>query len=212
MINALCNFLQRNEFQVVIVEGPRGVGKSTFCGRLLSQSDLVFYKTWGLEQRDIYREMRTLSLDLPQGTYFVLDFIKQIDLAHPILADRGNLSALAYQKDQPYGTNSLLHQYYVKLMHECHAVLLVLMGPEDVILNRRLRRRVGDEQKVYLMPPGLAVHTVQRDVEDYSNAVETMVRAGLHSVASFGMDEGCVCTAYVPRDTVVHYPEGTRED
>ncbi len=212
--NALCNFIQSNKFKIVIVEGPRGVGKTTFCKNLLEASDMVLYKTWGGEQKLVRHEMRDkLNLDLPQGTYFILDFLRQVDLPRPILADRGNLSALAYQRELPYGTNSELHKYYAGLMKESRALMLVLTGPEDVILRRRIDRGEEDENKLYKLDLWKAMDLVVIDSEVYDQAVDKMIKAGLEETAIFDMGEGCTCWGYVAKGmTVQHPPEIIYED
>lgn len=211
--NALCNFLQRNEFKVVIVEGPRGVGKTTFCDSLLNVTDLIYYKTWGGQQKWLRRGMQdTLNLDLPQGTYFVLDFVKQVQLTRPVLSDRGNLSALAYQRDLPYGLNNELHEYYVQLMQDSRAVMLVLTGPEDVILSRRIARKEEDEFKLHEMSLERARSKVHVDCEVYEEATDKMCAAGLYNHASFDLGEGCVCWAYTANGMHVVTPNKEESD
>lgn len=211
--NVLCKFLQTNNFNVTIVEGPRGVGKTTFCNKLLEVSDLIYYKTWGGEQRDVrFRMEGDLNLSLPQGTYFVLDFVRQVPPARPVLADRGNISALAYQREFPYGKNSELHKYYVDLMRESRSVMLVLSGPEDVLLRRRISRKDEDEFKLYTLPEGNAKGLVRRDYEAYEESVAMMVNAGLENVAAFDLDDCCVCDAYIASGMEVTLPpEGNYE-
>lgn len=212
--NHLCKFVQDNDFNVVMVEGPRGVGKTTFCNRLLETTRLVYYKTWGSEQKWLRHQMQEkFNLDLPQGTYFVLDFVKQVPLAAPVLADRGNISALAYQRELPYGTNSELHKYYVRLMKESNAIMLVLSGPEDVLLRRRIKRGAEDEFALHKMTEEHARVKVQVDCGYYEEAVDKMINAGLEEVASFDMDEGCLCTAYAAKGmNLLLPPEDTYED
>lgn len=203
----LCEFIEDNKFKVVIVEGPRGVGKTTFCGRLLDDTELVYYKTWGTEQKLLRCRMeRSLSLDLPQGTYFVLDFVKQIPLVSPVLADRGNLSAIAYQCDLPYGTNSKLHEYYVSLMRDSRTLLLNLTGPEDKILQRRIGRAGEDESRLYELPLSVAKEKVRKDCERYWAAIDKMVTAGLDEVGTFELEEGFICWAYTAKGLDIILP------
>jgi len=199
----LLRFLQRNGFKLVILEGPRGAGKTTCCERLLASSDLLYYKTWGSEQKWIRDDMqRKLNLDLPQGTYFVLDFIKQAKsvLKRPILADRGNLSAIAYQRELPYGQNTELRKYYVQLMRDSEAVLLYLSAPVDVLISRRVGRKEEDEQKLHTASAGLVRRTIEHDVRLYESSLDLMVKSGLEDVDEFDLN-GTTCTCFVPTDT-----------
>lgn len=196
----LLRFLQENNFRVVIIEGPRGVGKTTLSDELLKYTSLVYYKTWGREQKWLRHTMSSdYGLDLPQGTYFVLDFIKQVPLAQPVLADRGNISALAYQRELPIGNNRDLHKYYVDLMRDTHSVLLYLTGPEDVILSRRVSREREDEFSLHTMNNAEALHRVKSDSELYEDSIRRMTSAGLVSLDEFDLGEGCVCWAYIPK-------------
>lgn len=210
--NALCKFIQGNEFRVVIVEGPRGVGKTTFCNNILQRSNLSFYKTWGVEQKWLRHDMqRKYDLDLPQATYFVLDFVAQVPLAKQVLADRGNLSAVVYQREFPYGTNSDLRKYYVDLMRRTHSVLLYLEGPDEVLLSRRISRLDEDEEKLYTLPRDSARSRVRSDIEGYDEGLEKMIAAGLHEAASFELDDCCSCVAFVATGTQLK-PTGGDDD
>lgn len=200
--NHLCNFLQRNQFKVVIVEGPRGIGKTTFVENLLKQTNMIHYKTWGGDQKWIRHDMQNQGLTLPQGTYFVLDFIRQVEITRPVLADRGNLSGVVYQHDQPYSTNQKLLEYYVSLMDECSTVMLYLTGPVDVLLKRRTRRTSQDEQGLDKVDPQKAREIVEKDVGDYEVGLNKMILAGLTSIGTYNLDEGCTCSCFVPRQSV----------
>lgn len=202
--NLLCRWLQENAFRLVIVEGPRGVGKTTFCDNLIKCSDLIYYKTWGRNQKWHRHEMQeNLHLVLPQGTYFVLDFVAQTQLAQPVLADRGNLSALVYQRDEVWGQNKNLREYYSDLMHDCRAVTLVLSGPEEVLTRRRVGRTTDDEQSLHLMTERERKARVLDDIYYYEKAVSSMLRSGWKEVGIFQLDEGCFCSCYVSKKTLV---------
>lgn len=214
--NALLKFLQLNYFKLIILEGPRGSGKTTLCKKLLEATDLIYYKTWGNEQKWIRHEMQgRLNLDLPQGTYFALDFIKQVSagMSRPVLADRGNISALAYQRELPYGKNQELHKYYVQLMRDTRAAMLVLSAPAHVILKRRIDRGEQDEQKLYKTTLDSAKREVAHDLSLYSDAVEMMCDAGLEEVAMFEIGDSTVCSCYTPEGMPVQLlEEGNDED
>lgn len=204
--NSLLAFVQKNNFRVVIVEGPRGCGKTTFCHRLLTMTDLVYYKTWGGEQKWVRHEMsESLNLDLPQGTYFVLDFLAQIHTRHPVLADRGNLSALAYQRTLPWGQNRELHKYYCGLMQQCNAVMLVLEGSLETLVRRRMGRGEEDEEKLYQHSVDFVRPKVQRDIDTYADAVDRMLEAGLEEVYSIDLAEQCECRCLVPLNTQLNF-------
>lgn len=198
--NTLLQLLQDNHYNVVILEGPRGVGKTTLCNKILDATNLVYYKTWGGNQKWLRHEMQEkLNLDLPQGTYFVLDFIRQASLSRPVLADRGNISAIAYQSNQVYGTNKYLHEYYANLMVQARAVVLSLSGPPDTIYSRRLSRQSEDEQHLHLKSREEGFSIVEKDIEDYDRAVSAMMGPKLlKQAAMFEMDEGCECWVLVP--------------
>ena len=212
----LLRFLQLNDFRVVIIEGPRGSGKTTCCTRLLERSDLLYYKTWGSEQKWIRAQMQSsFKLDLPQGCYFALDFIKQAlpAISRPILMDRGNISALAYQREFTWGSNKDLRVYYVDLMKSCSACLLVMSTPVSSILERRVARGDGDEQRLHALPVHQAESIVSRDVRVYEESVDDMCTAGLDEVALFDVGGATTCTCYVPKDTeliveAMNYVEG----
>lgn len=210
----LVEFIQTNDFNIVIVEGPRGSGKTTLCAKLLQATDLIYYKTWGGQQSGIREQMQeTLNLDLPQGTYFVLDFLRQVPPIRTVLADRGNLSAIAYQRELPYSTNSKLHEYYVGLMRESKALLLELTVLEDTLLKRRLQRAEQDELRLYNLEAAKARAKVKADCDIYEEALDKMIAAGLEEAASFELDEDCFCWAYVAKGTKVNLlPEKLNED
>lgn len=213
--NALLKFLQLNNFKLVILEGPRGSGKTTLCDKLLATTDLMYYKTWGSEQKWVRHEMQgRLNLDLPQGTYFVLDFLKQVSdgLSRPILADRGNISALAYQRELPYGKNKELHKYYVQLMKESRAAMLVLSAPASVILQRRIGRGEKDEQKLHKASIDIAQREVAHDLALYSDAIDLMMDAGLEEVSMFEIGDGNVCSCYTPEGMPVQLLEEGYDD
>lgn len=201
-LNRLLKFLQRNTFQAVIVEGPRGSGKTTLVDKLLSATDMVYYKTWGENQKWTWRDMQEkMQLDLPQGTYFVLDCIAQIApaLSRPLLFDRGNLSAISYQRTLPWGRNNDLHKYYVELMLRSKACMLVMDAPVDTLLDRRIRRGEKDEQKLYQLDPANARKIVEQDDSIYGESVETMIQAGLEEAEHFELDDYVLCTALTPK-------------
>lgn len=205
----LVEFLKLNKFNVVIVEGPRGSGKTTFCTRLLSSMDLVYYKTWGGNQSDVRNMMQQeLSLDLPQGTYFVLDFVRQVETKIPVLADRGNLSAMAYQRELPWGSNNKLHEYYVDLMEQSGAVLLTLTASVDEILRRRINRAEQDEFRLHRLDEKSARSWVTHDCEIYEESTDRMVRAGLREVESFDIGGGTTCWVFAPKGVeILHSTE-----
>lgn len=210
----LLRFLQNNAFNVVILEGPRGSGKTTCCKLLLERSDLLYYKTWGTEQKWIRGDMQDkLNLDLPQGTYFVLDFIKQARaaLSRPILADRGNISAIAYQRELPYGQNAELRKYYVNLMRDSGAIFLYLTAPVDTIVARRVGRGDQDEQFLYKRTAAYARRIVEHDVNLYASSVDMMLDAGLDEVAQFELGGGTTCTCLVPEGVSVVEPEEIKD-
>ena len=203
----LCSFLKKNAFKVVMVEGPRGIGKTTLCGQLIEALDLAYYKTWGDEQRTVRGDMQSrLGLDLPQGTYFVLDLARQVSFSRPIIADRCNLSALVYQRDTKYGTNAELHSYYASLMRESRSVILALTGPEDVIVDRRVGRGVNDEFRLYEVEGAAALLEVRRDSQLYKEALCRMSYAGVEAVAIFELDDGVCCWAYVAKGLEYELP------
>lgn len=206
-MHELCQFVEMNRFGVVMVEGPRGSGKTTLCQWLFEKSDVGFYKTWGGSQRYIKENIqRDFGLELPQGTYFALDFVRQVKLSHAVIADRGNLSALVYQRTLNYGSNPELDKYYVTLMEESRSVLLVISGPPEVIWDRRISRKDDDEFKLHKTKPTEAMAAVARDCEMYEEATSRMVDAGLIEVCSFELAEGFSCSAYVPANLEVKLP------
>lgn len=208
--NVFLHFLQANDFRVVIVEGPRGCGKTTFCQRLLTMTDLTYYKTWGREQKLVRHEMSSkFNLDLPQGTYFALDLLAQVKTVTPVLVDRGNISAIAYQRELPYGQNRELHKYYVGLMKQAHAVLVVLQGTTNGIVQRRVSRGEDDEQKLYKTPEH-AHRIVEVDVSAYEESIDKMIDAGLKEVLTIDLAEGFWCECYIPSSVeLIYKPEVT---
>lgn len=186
--NELLRYLQRNEFRIVMVEGPRGSGKTTFIDNVLKRTDFQFYKTWGRDQKNAKEDISDYGLALPQGTYFVLDLLAQIDISHPIIADRGNLSALAYQRAIYTSSVRKLYEYYVDLMVRSRALMLVINTPEETILQRRVARRDNDEQKLYRWDIDKARGFVRDDIRLYEDACCTMASAGLDYV--FDIDIG----------------------
>ena len=201
----LLQWLQRGDFRLVIVEGARGSGKSTLIKRLLDRTSMVYYKTWGDSQKWSRHDLaKRLGLELPQATYFVLDFLKQVDTKYPVLADRGNLSALAYQKDRWLFTEDErrrkleVHQYYVGLMREVRACLLFLSVDEDELVYRRVGRGAEDEQHLHMQPAGVARRTVQKDIDDYNEALDAMIAAGLREEFCCSLAPGATCYGFLP--------------
>lgn len=203
--NSLLRFLQDNAFRMVLVEGSRGVGKSTFINKLQECTSFEYYKTWGRNQRNERHKLGESGLDITQGTYFILDFISQVCPFGPVISDRGNLSALVYQYANYYEAHEL-HTYYASLMLRSKSVLLVLDAPVDMVLARRVGRKEDDEQRLYIWPPESAKAIVEKDCRMYDAAVRKMLNAGMKLCATFELD-GIECCCYIHKDLLL-----TREE
>ena len=187
--NMLLKRLQSN-YNVLMVEGVRGVGKSSFCNTLLRHTDADMYKTWGANQRTNREQYTSLGLDLPQGTYFVLDYLAQVRPEKPVLVDRCILSALAYQRDR-FLSRKDLHEYYVGLMRDAGACILYLECSVGLVYRRR-RWRVDDEMRS-LGDEALEAECF-RDKNLYDDAVRAMLDAGLHSIGKYSVSTEVTAT------------------
>ncbi len=196
--NLLLRFLQANNFRIVMVDGPRGTGKSTLVDRLLHHTDMVYYKTWGKDQKEDRLKYEELGLDLPQGTFFILDYLRQIVPKQTILADRGNLSGLAYQRDRFYSVN--LQRHYADLMLGSRAALLLLDAPLEVVVERRRERAEQDEQRLDKLHCDHAAKIVQADLNDYQEAIELMLRVKLRERLAVDLGGGVSCYCFVHKD------------
>ncbi len=195
----LLRFLQLNKFNVIMVEGQRGVGKTSFVNRLLASTNIKYYKTWGKGQKSDRFAMTELGLDLPQATYFILDYLTQIPPSTVVVCDRAVLSALAYQSRQYLFGKSNLHKYYVELMESSNSVMLLLETDEKEIVSRRIKRGVDDEQKLCTLSDISAERYVKKDSNDYARAIEAMEKAGLKCAVTYELD-AALCNCYVPSD------------
>jgi len=179
-----------------MVEGVRGVGKSSFVRKLLEHTSFVYYKTWGPQQKKDRFGLIKKGLDLPQGTYFVLDFLAQVKTTKPVLADRAALTTLAYQRERFIEARDL-HQYYVDLMKRSKAVILLLEASEEEVLKRRLGREDEDEHCLHKRPIESARAIVREDFLLYDDAMAALTRAGLVE-ALVVETNGLECSCYTP--------------
>lgn len=193
----LLKWLQAQDFRVVILEGARGVGKTTLCDRLLKNTDLAFYKTWGRDQRTERTRLQSLGLDLTQGAFFALDVFRQVETKHPVLVDRCILSSIRYQADF-WEERVAAHDYYISLMRETRAVLLYLECYYVEVARRRIARGEGDEQRLDLLDPREARRIVNEDLSRYDTAIEILKKAGLQEQQTFDLGGGTTCYAYTP--------------
>lgn len=200
-LSRLLSYLKTCEFNIIMVEGIRGVGKSTFTEELLSRTSFTYYKTWGRDQKNSRFLLEEKGLELPQGTYFVLDFLSQVRLSDPVVADRSILSALAYQMSK-YISKKYLHQYYVRLMRSSRACIAVLDSSREVVLRRRVGRKSEDEHNLAGMDEERARSIVQQDCWLYNRATQAMVSAGLgyRDSGTFALSEEDTCTIYAPKE------------
>ncbi len=181
---------------VILVDGPRGVGKSTIVDRMCSTPGYQYYKTWGSDQRSVRLLHENAILDLPQATFFVLDYLRQIPSDRCVVCDRGNVSAMVYQAPRYGSISTVLHNYYADLMRSTRAMLLFLDAPVDTLVSRRRARRGLDEDALYLMSMREARRVVVRDRAAYRVALLMMRTAGLVRSMSLRI-EGTSCDCYI---------------
>lgn len=174
----LLQFLHSRKPGAIILEGPRGSGKTTLARTIAEAVPVYMYKTWGMNQREDRAKLISLGLDLPQGAYFALDFLSQIKVDRPILIDRTILSAIVYQYNL-WGDKHDLHKYYVSLMKRCDAVLLYLEVELLELARRRVSRKFDDEQKLCIYSEEDARRIVRQDIDSYDFGLTIFQRAGL---------------------------------
>jgi len=200
-LSKLLKYLQGKSYRILMVEGPRGSGKSTLINNLLSHTNMVYYKTWGPDQKNVRHELIDLGLDLPQATYFVLDLLTQVETTKPILADRGNLSAIAYQRQQYlFGCPEELHKYYVGLMKQVHAAILYLDVDSEVLIDRRVGRKDEDEFHLHKEPIARVEREVGLDLIFYEDAVALMKKLGCTVSDPYEIAEGACCYVIAPKE------------
>lgn len=192
----LLRFLQDNQFKVILVEGPRGCGKTTFVNRLLDHTTLQYYKTWGKDQRTDRFKYADLGLELPQATFFVLDFLSQVQLPDSgVLCDRANLSAVVYQWKKY--RNSSLQTYYLELMKRSSSLLLYLDADPEELYRRRVSRK-DDEQGINTMELERGRAIVIKDWAEYHEGLSFLCGSGLTEIFSLELGS-TTCYGYIPK-------------
>lgn len=184
-------------FNLIMIEGVRGSGKTTLTNYLMETGKYAFYKTWGPDQRNLRAAHEKMGLELPQGTFFILDFISQIAPTIPIIADRGNMSGIAYQRKKFFDV--MLQSYYVRLMREADSCILFVNGPPADIAARRVERKDDDEFDLYTKELDQVHKEVQEDHDLYIDAYRLMLRVGLEEGPHFPL-KGSTVTPLYPRE------------
>ncbi len=189
----LLTWILKNRIRVVLVEGPRGSGKTTLCKKLV-KNYMTYYKTWGEDQKNQITELQGLGLDLPQGTYFVLDFLSQVSTNRIVVCDRGNLSTLVYQKE--FWETKSLQTYYVDLMRRSNACLLYLDVTKEELIKRRTERQDDIDFFTNILQSELLV---TKDKNGYDIALDFVIASGLVEDDVFEIDVDALCFCYLPR-------------
>lgn len=200
----LIEAIVKAEYRVLLVDGPRGVGKSTFCNRISTDQRIktVFYKTWGHKQRDIRKRMQEDGLDLTQGAFFALDIITQLGNAIDgvVLVDRSNMSAMVYQQDF-WIDKTELHRYYVQLIESCKGAMIYLWATEEEITKRRIERGGKDEfsDVISRWPDNMVKSLVHEDVQAYERSLILYEVAGMRYKNEYDLGTTCA-TVLEPSD------------
>ncbi|MCG8433045.1 MAG: AAA family ATPase [Gammaproteobacteria bacterium] len=192
-LKPICRYLDRQGLNVVMIDGPRGSGKTTLVEQLCKRNGYVYYKTWGYAQREVKFDPmgRTdTGLELPQATFFVLDFLSQVDPKQTVIADRCNLSAIVYQRSKY--DNLHLQKYYVDLMRSSKACILYITATPREITSRRILRKNEDELRIHEKGYKEAFDQVLEDCTSYSYAYNLMQKAGLVVASRFKLVTGTV--------------------
>lgn len=127
------DLIEKNKNEVVVIEGARGIGKSTFCKYISSY--------WGIPSITAWQNRKELSinylqaqLDITQTGFGFLDMyiqmcghIKSEPGKPKLVVDRGYLTAAVFQDSFSIGKMRL----YKELLKRCNGTILYLR-------NRRL--------------------------------------------------------------------------
>ena len=163
--NNLLRFLQINDFKVVILEGPSGVGKSYLCTKLLRDTNMDFYKGF-----NGYRDNHDASEDV----CFILDLVTQIKLPRSLLVDKSFLSTFSLKSRYLFEyLEKEEYRRYVDLIRKSSALLLYLTSDIDTILNNKKINGFD-----------ISKHYTQQDIKFYSESIDQLCDNGLELVFS----------------------------
>lgn len=170
------------QFNNILIDGPRGSGKTYLCDAALNLCSSIgnakYYKTWSYDQKNIRHKLNSIGLELPQGSFFVLDFLAQVELKFPLIIDRSFLSSLNYQASK-FQPNVELHKYYVQLLRASKSCIFFLDTDRGVILSRRVNRGEIDEERLCAIPFVDASKLVDADCSSYQRGLTLLCEAGL---------------------------------
>jgi len=186
-----------SEYTLLVVDGHRYSGKTTFIKNVSSRYDFTYYQPFGMDGRkkiltydEVKGEARVPEfLSLPSFTLAIVDHY--IRTGHKLLMDRGVISNMFYQRDEC--TPDWL-DFYTKLCkgelasdHVYGSVLHILIECDHETLYHRIRERFPDKSET----------EVQSILEEVRIERISMKKSA-DQLRSRGLDVVSLCTSTIP--------------
>lgn len=132
------DLIKRNNNEVIIIEGARGIGKSTFCKYLSDLFDIPVVTAWQ-NRKDLGVNYLQAQLDISQTGFGFLDMYLQIRNHLPpisgkpkLIIDRGYLTAAIFQNAYSVGKMRL----YKELLKKARGIILYIRNKKLEVVDR----------------------------------------------------------------------------